>query len=1019
MHRTLTSTILFIIFTNPFFAQENYFQQEVNYSISVELDDENHMLYAHERIEYFNNSPQLLNEIYFHIWPNAYKDNSTAFNKQSKEDNNFDFNYAKFEDRGYIDSLSFTQDGIAISYEETNHPDIIKLILAKPVLSAEMTVIETPFRVKVPDGRFSRLGHTNQAYYITQWYPKPAVYDQNGWHDMPYLNQGEFYSEFGSFEVKITLPENYVLGATGDLQEQSEKEWLREKAKNDAEVRFGPKYENSERKSSEKKKTLTFKQTNIHDFAWFADKYFYVLRDEVILPNSKDTVEVWAMFTRRNGELWEKIAIEALKDGVYYYSLWNGDYPYKHCTAIDGTISAGGGMEYPNITIIGNSSSKQELERVIVHEVGHNWFYGILGSNERDYPWMDEGINSYYEHRYFDEKYPNEELIMNFGFPISAEDKQLSDLSYFLGQSRNSEQAIQCRSNDYSSVNYGSVVYEKASFAMHYLAQYLGEEEFDRCMQNYYEKWKFKHPGPQDMWAAFQEITDKDVSWFFEKMLHFTTPIDHRLCRVHEGKQTDVVVKNMGRYPTPVAVGSFKEGKLLEKKWLEPFEGKTIVSLSKQDFDEIRIDPEYQAIQANRKNDLWRRSALIHKWETIKPTLLTSIRERRTSKINLNPLMGFNSNDGYLLGMSFNNLEPIKKTYEFNLAPLYGFESNEIVGYGRLSANLKTNLGPLKFTELFGTAASFSFKNTETEQFKYEKFSAGFEVEFRPKRLKTNNIYKFKYEYISKKDRYEIAEIRMDSIANPFLFEADISVNRNYHDLLFSFDDNNTLVQNHLRVNFRIAPEHQRLSLDHTSRIYYQEKRAADIRVFAGQILGDNPVASERFYLTGNNSELSETGQIRDNIDDSFRSGGQDYLYQDVLVSRTGTSGLWSNQLFMNQGAFKIPVQGLSNDWMLALNLDVDLPIPKLNFGFFTSLGWTPERTVTSGTIEDVVVLYQEYGLKLTIVRDYFTIYFPLFYDNDGDGEMDQSEIGFGKSISFDLNLKDLSPRKLRDLIPY
>ena len=233
---------------------------------------------------------------------------------------------------------------------------------------------------------------------------------------------GEFYSEFGKYDVSITLPENYVIMATGDLQTESEVSFLNNKAKQ-TKVQFEkggiPIVDSLEiadmtfPKSSEKFKTVRFTQSKVHDFAWFADKRYHVLKGEVLLGESNKKVTTWALFTNKEAHLWEK-SIEYLNDATLYFSKWVGEYPYSHVTAVDGTISAGGGMEYPNITVIGTSDNDYSLETVIVHEVGHNWFYGILGSNERDNAWMDEGLNTYIEIRYMEEKYGDKNIINSF-----------------------------------------------------------------------------------------------------------------------------------------------------------------------------------------------------------------------------------------------------------------------------------------------------------------------------------------------------------------------------------------------------------------------------------------------------------------------------------------------------------------------------------------------------------------------------------------------------------------------------
>ena len=180
-----TFLVLFTLLSFNLSAQE-YFQQEVNYIIDVELNDENHTLKGMVYIDYTNNSPDDLSFIWFHLWPNAYKDNSTALYEQQIENGSTSLYYASEAERGYIDGLNFKVDGKIVRWDyDTEHIDICKLILNKPIRAGESIRISTPFFVKIPDAAFSRLGHIKQSYMITQWYPKPAVYDKDGWHPMP------------------------------------------------------------------------------------------------------------------------------------------------------------------------------------------------------------------------------------------------------------------------------------------------------------------------------------------------------------------------------------------------------------------------------------------------------------------------------------------------------------------------------------------------------------------------------------------------------------------------------------------------------------------------------------------------------------------------------------------------------------------------------------------------------------------------------------------------------------------
>jgi len=543
--KALLRNLFFIVFYSCSFllfsqTKPDYFQQEVNYEIKVKLDDKKHELTANEKIEYTNNSSKSLSFIYFHLWPIAYKKHNTALGKQMLEDGNTALFHAPDSILGYIDQLDFKSNGKKLKWDYIpGNDDICIVSLPEPLLPGKTINITTPFHVKLPKGIFSRLGHMDQAYQITQWYPKPAVFDKNRWHPMSYLDQGEFYSEFGSFDVFITLPKNYVVGATGDLVDgEQELKWLEEKhlaskhffsvedptefAKMIDVDSFRVSYMDFPPSSSENK-TLHYHQENVHDFAWFADKRYNVLKGEVELPHSKKKVTTWAMFTHNESKLW-KNSIEYLNDAVYYYSLWNGDYPYKQATAVDGALSAGGGMEYPNVTVIGPSGNDFGLEMVIMHEVGHNWFYGILGSNERDHPWMDEGINTQNNIRYVETKYPNRKLVGNVSnLPFFVQwfdiihypDKSQMDLGYLLSARQNLDQAIEEKSASYLPINYGGIVYGKTGLMFDYLMAYLGEELYDKCMQRYYNEWQFKHPQPEDLREVFEKESNKDLSWFF------------------------------------------------------------------------------------------------------------------------------------------------------------------------------------------------------------------------------------------------------------------------------------------------------------------------------------------------------------------------------------------------------------------------------------------------------------------------------------------------------------------------
>lgn len=610
-------------------ARDGYFQQEVNYTIDVVLDDSAHSLTAFESIQYKNNSPDTLDFIWFHLWPNAYKNTETAYAKQAFKNGSTRFYFSDEKTRGFIDSLDFKVNGTKADwYYHDEWIDVAKVMLSEPLFPGGTVTIETPFFVKLPDV-YSRLGHSGKHYEITQWYPKPAVYDRYGWHPMPYLNMGEFYSEFGTFDVKITLPENYRIMATGDLVNgDKEYAWLDSLAKIDiqnekpeklsllSKIKKKKQKDDDRTAITEKMKTLHFHQENVHDFAWFADPNWIVRKGELKLADSTRTVTLWSMYLPKNAELWEK-SIEYLHDSGYWYSKFYGDYPYNHITAVDGDMSAGGGMEYPNITVISSGGSKDLLEFVIMHEVGHNWFYGILGSDEREHAWMDEGINEYANIKYWEKKYPErngqiivQDFIQNkLGIGENIDFRWMMGYMGYAGRAiSGDDQPMELPSEDYHSGNYGSIVYAKSAIVFRFLQHYIGEKKMDEIMQDYYETWKFKHPQPNDFQSLVESHLEEDMSWIFDDLINSTKVIDYSLKRRGE----KILLKNEGDITCPVEVAFYnKHGKEVQKEWYTDIDNEIYLSVP-NGVEKVVIDPTNQMPDIRRTNNSTRRPVKFH-----------------------------------------------------------------------------------------------------------------------------------------------------------------------------------------------------------------------------------------------------------------------------------------------------------------------------------------------------------------------------------------------------------------------
>lgn len=996
------------------FSQEQYFQQEVNYKIRVALNDQKHELSAYEEIQYINHSPTSLTYIYFHLWPNAYKDHTTALAKQMLENGETKFYFSKPEQRGFIDSLNFKANGETIKWEyDVENKDICKLILNQPLKSNDTLVITTPFHVKLPDAQFSRLGHTNQAYYITQWYPKPAVLDMNGWHQMPYLNQGEFYSEYGSFDVSITLPKNYLLAATGDRIDAAEEEkWLEDQVKETEVLLAMNKLHSGESPfppSDPQMKTVRFRQANVHDFAWFADKRFHVLKDKIRLPATGRVVDTWVFFTNNEANLWKK-SLEYVNDATLFYSYFLGDYPYNHVTAIDGVIAAGGGMEYPNITVIGESSNDFTLETTIMHEVGHNWFYGILGSNERENPGMDEGLNSFYEMRYIHAKYPEKKLSDLVGKDSTFKflglnkfpHKEYYKLAYLIAARKNTDQPIATPAPKFTDYNYGAIVYCKTAIVFDYLMNAVGQEKFDDAMRFYYENWKFKHPRPSDLQKTLEYYCATDLKWFVDGLIESNDKLDYKVLKhrkLANGSHM-VLVRNKGKVMGPVTLAGYKDGKIVGQVWYNGFEGTRIFEFPPSEVDKFKIDGFRIMPELNEQNNTIRTKGLFKKVEPLQFNFLGKIDNQDRSPVNFLPLVGRNAYNGYMLGCAFYNYSILQKHFEYTLAPMYGFHSNTVTGF----ADFKYTWLPRKTFQNIALGAKF-------KSFAYD-FADKANL-FPGSPVTDPSRFAFTYYKAEPFLRFEVKKKDPRSTINQYihlrsvnvLYEKDLTYSTiftnvqnspykklsNYYVNEVSYLLHNTRVINpySIHLNFQQNEDFGKVALTAKYEFTTKNKSAFEIRLFGGTFVYGNNKGPYRFRASGWN-------------------GYQDYLYDYNFVGRNEYNGLGFAQFADVDGAMKTwtPL-GQSDTWMAALNLKSP-KFYKLPVKLFA------DAVICDATFLNKDQVLYDFGVDICILKDIVEIYVPLAYSKDiKDTFVLNGKTSFLETVRFTLNINKLNIRDI------
>ncbi len=912
MQKFILVIILFSHFATR--AQTAYFQQGINYTIDVTLDDESHILKGFEKIEYTNHSKDTLRNIFFHLWANAYQNDRSAYCEQEVENKQTAFYFSKEDDRGFIDSLHFKIDDEDINISEYNNQEDIQLLeLNHPLLPGKSIVITTPFRLVIP-AVFSRLGHDGQSYQISQWYPKPAVYDVQGWHPIPYLDQGEFYSEIGTYTVNITLPKNYIVAATGELQTASELEFLETKLKT---IDSSTTTKNQIPESATEEKKITFKQNNIHDFAWFANKTYNVEKKEVQLPSGKK-VNCYSYYKPENYLLY-KNSTKISAATIQYLSAHVGEYPYASVSVVDGKLEAGGGMEYPMVTVIGKVNSRSTLQTIIIHEVGHNWFYGILASNEREHPWMDEGINTFYERQINDslrstQKKKKSDVI---------EGKLNGIFLYQLAAKQNADQAIDDHASNFTSLNYGGIVYAKTANMLSYLQAYLGNTVFEQCMKYYFSQWQFKHPYPQDFRQCFESQSGKDLSWFFDQGISSDVKMDFKIKQVKkENNEVKVFAKNRALFTGPVPVSAMYKDSVIQTQWISsPYDQAAVFKNIPEDISAFQINAEERVPEIKFSNNVYSTHGLFHRF---KPHVKfgSSMGLTYTNDLYIIPSIAYNNYDQLMLGCILHNIKLPNNKFQFAFDPMYSFRTHSLTGTGIIGYTWFPNH---TFQRITISVQGNSFHHNESKLNiansifeRHIKIQPAISFDFKNSGVRSviqNNIrlqctaiaeqhFNYSFDAIDSVYKSSVGAYEKQYIGKA-LFTHQNNMTFNPYQYQLGVEGNQTFAKLTAVANLRID--------------YYLKNKAFYVRAFAGKFF-DLKSSQDEFALQ--NKYLNTT-----------YTGSNDFTYDDIYLSRNEQKGALASQVSLQEGGFKIRTLqyanplGTSDNWLTSINLRTDLPI--------------------------------------------------------------------------------------------
>lgn len=953
------------------------------YTIQVELFPHQRSLKGDIQMQFHNTSGDTLQELWVHLWPNAYSGHHTPWAKQMVSLNQLDFRYGK--SLGNIDSLEFKSGGkILTLMVSDNQPDVGVLQLNEPLLPGQSIQIQTPFRVKLPE-MYSRSGYTGSFYSVTQWYPKFAVYQQGDWQSMSYLEQGEFFSDFADYKVKITLPSAYTLAATG--------------------------YQHGQIDTTQAKVTYDIQTSDIHDFAWYASRKF-ITEQEVITLSSGKKVTVQAYV--HTAEIIPDI-LRYASETVKYMSDNLGEYPYDVCTVVEGVAGLGNGMEYPTIcNIEGGATLREE----VVHEVIHNWWYGILANNERKEPFLDESMTSYYENRVIkslDEGKSNpldkkSGVAKYFGTDRLPEDPMEKNI--VLNQYRaNLHQLLNLTSEEYSGTNYYAMIYAKGAFDIQNLAEYLGADVFDEIMKDFYEKNKFQHISIESLQNHFKAYPEKNTDWFFEGIVKSSHLADIAVKNIRkENGHLNVTLKNKKSLQLPVRVVLVnKELGELQSYWVEPFENETTLSIPENTAAyAVQIDPQWLTPESNRRNNLAKING-VQKWKPLQIRLLGAVEDPTKNQLFLTPVLGGNKYDGFMLGMAFyNRVFPVKKL-EYELVPFFAFKSKQFNWIGNVSYHITPASRKPVNVEIGLHSKSFTM-NDRPIDLKFIKLQPFIEATFRKLSNDNGPIHRLGYRNIQIWSEGYIAQ--RDSISGEVDF-AKTKGKYNTHEFWYSLENKHALFPGMLRTVVRFDKDYLRQSLEYKQKIRYTQKGAfVHVRLFAGA-----------FYYRNADISFRRNAVVGFNL--SGINGRNDYLFDGSYFGRNAQEGFASRQMMMGEGNFKVmtalqnPAEGKTVNGLIAANFKIDAPIKWLPVQLFADLGYSVDKVLMPDNLLPVKQFHYDLGFCISLLDEAVEVYFPLLMSDNFRTYYKSNLPKFGQRITFaiDMGKLNLHRRIGKDLV--
>ncbi len=946
--KTFTTLIFLLSFLSTVYSQDSTPQQKVDYQLNITLQDKKHLVDGDGTITYHNNSDQTLDTIYFQLISNAFKSKTTNFAKDLVKNGIRKMELAGENEMGGYNYINFSVNSIDLQQVEKKDIETIGLVLKTPLLSGDKLEIDVKYQIKLPLF-FNPKDKKNKVFKLFDIYPAPHVYTNGKWYISPFTPTYYPYKEYGNFDIKLKLKQNFKIASSGEIVKTSN---------------------SSKNKGKNTWKTVNIKADNINNFALITSPNFIINSETIQINNKEFTYNVF--YTKKN--MPKKDFYENIPEVLLQHTEQFGSIPFSKLDIVYDQLS----LSYSGLIVL-NSKKRYKTKQKL---------------KESLFDMLLVDIVSFYSN--------DEKNISNVLSPSINYSSYYSNRRFF---SKSRLGMLNFSNINPSKFSYTSAKHISDQYIQKMLKAYVGSENYNRILRSFFEEYEGKHTNSKAFEQFIQKNTEKDISVFFNNSLFTDKQMDYALVSSNKNNNTyEVTLENKGGLALPIQLSAFSDVSIVYDSIIDGFQGtKTITIETKNKIKEFFLDKNHNSLDNDISNNYLKTSGLFKKNGIFKPSFLRRITPEKYGYQYTNPLIGYNKIDGLQLMIVSNTSTQYLQHWNYLLAPSYGISSKDIVGLNQLSYSWFNPTKKFQIIELGYEYKSYHFQRYKSKLLKadlrYQRLAPFIKFILRkPNNKRLYHAITFKSILLLKdglkfiednplliKNQYN----RYDRIEHEFIdktsyYPIDIRTELEFHQ----YNDAFVKKQSYLKLSSTLK-----------TNIYYKANKKVDFRLFAAG-----------FLLNSNRNTNSYNNSLSHGSISLFSQGNHDYTFDGYYVDRLNRD---SKSIFIDRsqfGGFGVGTNsaynyGYSNSYAVALNIKAQLPI-KLPLSIYADFGLVNQPSLSSDMSTKNSFLYTS-GIEIDLFDGGIEVLFPILSSENIHNAL-LEEGGYFKRISISIGIDKL-----------